>query len=97
MRVFGRWLGHILRGMVQGCLTLALIAAALSTGAAFLLTPTHQFSRLDLVFILSISIVSGLLGAVALLAWRLSHIEELAHIAKDVSQHAMHAPDAREK
>lgn len=92
MHMIGKWFGHIIRSMVQGCLVMAILAAIVSVSITIL--TTHKLpSGTILGLIIAIIIISGLLGSVALLAWRLSHIEELAELAKDVSQHAMHRPD----
>jgi len=95
MRSFARWFEHLIGGMLQGCVITALLAAVISVGVYFAVK--HQLPQnLALAFIIALVIISGLFGATAALAWRLSHIQEIAHVAKEVSQHAMHIPDGNE-
>lgn len=85
----GRWFWHIITAMVRGCLVLAVTAAIVSVLAAFVAThqPPQGFA---LFLIVAIVIISGLLGAVGALAWRLSHIGELVHAAEAVAEHSGH-------
>lgn len=95
MRSIGRWFEHLIGGMLQGCLIMALLAAVVSVGIYTVVK--HQLPQgLPLAFIIALVIISGLFGAATALAWRLSHIAELAHVAKEVSQHAMHVPDHKD-
>lgn len=95
MRSIGKWFEHIIGGMLQGCLITALIAAVVSVG--IYTAVKHQLPQnLALAFIIALVIISGLFGAATALAWRLSHIAEIAHVAKEVSQHAMHVPESNE-
>jgi hypothetical protein len=92
MRSIGRWFEHLIGGMLQGCLIMALLAAIVSVGVYAVVQ--HKLPQgLPLAFIIALVIISGLFGAATALAWRLSHIAELAHVAKEVSQHAMHVPN----
>ncbi|MGH2515811.1 MAG: hypothetical protein ACRDHP_09160 [Ktedonobacterales bacterium] len=92
MRSVGKWFEHLIGGMLQGCLILAVLAAVVSVGVYAI--AKHQLPQgLSLAFIIALVVVSGLFGAAAMLAWRLSHIAELAHAAKEVSEHAMHIPE----
>lgn len=85
-----KWLGHIIRSMTKGCGVLALLSGVVTLAATFL--ATHKFPHgWTLTLLLVIMIVSGLLGAVAALAWRLSHIEELLHVVEEVTDHGGHA------
>jgi hypothetical protein len=87
----GHWFWHLLRGMAQGCLLLALIALAVSFLGTLVATG-HLPNGWELTLILGIAVVSGLLGAVGALAWRLSHIGDIAHAVQDVSEHGVHLP-----
>jgi len=87
----GHWFWHLLRGMAQGCLLLALIALAVSFLGTLVATG-HLPNGWELTLILGIAVVSGLLGAVGALAWRLSHIGDIAHAVQDVSEHGIHLP-----
>jgi ABC-type Na+ efflux pump permease subunit len=92
MGMFGRWVAHVVSGMIQGCVVVAIVAAVLSFAGT--LVVTHALPKgLVLTLIVAVVFVSGLLGAFAMLAWRLSHISEIMHVAKEVSEHALHAPD----
>lgn len=85
-----KWLGHIIRSMTKGCGVLALLSGVVTLAATFL--ATHKFPHgWTLTLLLVIMIVSGLLGAVAALAWRLSHIEEIAHAVEEVAHVAEHS------
>lgn len=85
-----RWLGHIIRSMTKGCVVLALIAGALTVGGTFVVN--HKLPQgWTLTLLIAIMVVSGLLGAVGALAWRLSHIEELIHAVEEVTDHGGHA------
>lgn len=92
MRGIGKWFWHLITGMVQGCLVLAVAAAVISSAAT--LIATHKLpSGWVLALTIAIVITSGLLGAVATLAWRLSHIGEIAHVVGEISQHEMRKPE----
>lgn len=92
MRGIGKWFWHLITGMVQGCLILAAAAAVISSAAT--LIATHRLpSGWVLALTIAIVITSGLLGAVATLAWRLSHIGEIAHVVGEISQHEMRKPE----
>lgn len=84
------WLGHIIRSMTKGCGVLALFSGLLTLGGTYLATnkPPHGWT---LTLLFAIMVVSGLLGAVGALAWRLSHIEELVHVVEEVTDHGGHA------
>lgn len=95
MRSIGKWFEHLIGGMLQGCVVLALFAAVVCIGVYAIVK--HQLPQgLSLAFIVALVVVSGLFGAAAALAWRLSHIAEFAHVAKEVSEHAMHVPDHKD-
>lgn len=92
MSGIGKWLRHLITGMVQGCLVLAVAAAIISSAAT--LIATHSLpSGWVLALTVAIVITSGLLGAVATLAWRLSHIGEIAHVVGEISQHELRKPE----
>lgn len=84
-----KWLGHIIRSMTKGCGVLALLSGVVTLVATFLVQKSlpHGWT---LTLLLVIMIISGLLGAVAALAWRLSHIEELLHVVEEVTDHGGH-------
>jgi amino acid transporter len=86
---FGKWFVHLVGGMVRGCLVLAILALAVSVIGTFIATG-HVPSGWEVTLIAGITIVSGLLGAVAALAWRLSHIEDIVHVAEEVVDHSVH-------
>lgn len=88
----GKWFRHLVTGMVQGCLILAITAAVVASVAT--MVATHQLpSGWVLALIGAIVITAGLLGAVATLAWRLSHIGELVHVVGEISEHEMRKPE----
>jgi hypothetical protein len=84
-----KWFVHIVGGMVKGCLVLAILALAVSLVGTYIATG-HVPSGWEDTLILGITVVSGLLGAVAALAWRLSHIEDIIHVAEEVADHTSH-------
>ncbi|MGH2486973.1 MAG: hypothetical protein ACRDHE_13265 [Ktedonobacterales bacterium] len=86
-----KWLGHIIRSMTKGCGVLALLSGVVTLLATFVATHKFPPSGVTLALLFAIMIVSGLLGAVAALAWRLSHIEELLHVVEEVTDHGGHA------
>jgi hypothetical protein len=96
MRSIGKWFEHLIGGMLQGCAIMAVLAAVVGVGV-YTVSRGHLPQGLSLAFIIALVIICGLLGAVTALAWRLSHIAELAHVAKEVSQHAMRSPEANER
>jgi len=84
------WLWHIVTGMVQGCLVLAILSAIVSIAVTSF--AMHRLPQgVTLALIVAIVIVSGLLGAVGMLAWRLSHVSELVHLAEEVTHPGQHA------
>lgn len=90
----GKWFWHLVTGMVQGCLILAVVAAVISSVAT--LVATHRLpSGWVLALIAAIVVTSGLLGAVATLAWRLSHIGEIVHVVGEISEHQMRKPEGQ--
>ena len=93
MHSIGRWLGHLIGGMVQGCLIVGVTAAVVATVATYVAT-RHAPHGWEIVLIVAIVIVSGLFGAASALAWRISHLPEIVHMAKQVSEHNMRAPGA---
>lgn len=95
MRSFAKWFEHLVGGMLQGCLAMALFAAVVSVAVYGVVK--HQLPQgLSLGFIIALVIVCGLFGATAALAWRLSHIAEIVHVAKEVSQHGLQKPEINE-
>ncbi|HLZ22391.1 MAG TPA: hypothetical protein VKQ30_09735 [Ktedonobacterales bacterium] len=96
MGSIGKWFEHIIGGMLQGCLVMAVLAAVVCLGG-YTVARGHLPQGLPLAFILAFIAIAGLFGAAAALAWRLSHIAEIAHVAKEVSQHAMHSPEHGER
>lgn len=90
MGAIGKWFRHIVTGMAQGCLVLALLAGVVSLVGSFIATG-HVPTGWTLTLIIGIMVVSGLLGAVGALAWRLSHIEEIAHAVEEVAHVAEHS------
>ncbi len=89
IRGIGRWFWHVFEGMVRGCLTLALLAAVISFGTVYLTTHTLP-AGVTLGLVVTIIIISGILGAAFMLIWRLSHIEELTHVASEVVDEVTH-------
>jgi hypothetical protein len=81
----GRWFWHLLVGMVQGCLILALVAAIVSVAGSLVIT--HGLPQgYSLFLTVSIVVISGILGALATLVWRLSHIGDVVRVAERVVQ-----------
>jgi uncharacterized membrane protein YdbT with pleckstrin-like domain len=79
------WFWHLLVGMVQGCLILALAAAIFSVAGSLIIT--HALPKGYSFFLtLSIIVISGILGALATLVWRLSHIGDIVRVAEHVVQ-----------
>lgn len=87
-----KWLGQIIRSMTKGCGVLALLSGVITLVGTVIFSKNHQFppSGCTLTLLFAIMIISGLLGAVAALAWRLSHIEELLHVVEEVTDHGGH-------
>jgi hypothetical protein len=82
----GKWFLHIVGGMTKGCAVLAVIALVVSLAGTLIATGKLP-SGWEVTLIMAITIVSGLFGAVAALAWRLSHIEDIVHVAEKVVEH----------
>jgi hypothetical protein len=71
--------------MVQGCPILALAAAIFSVAGSLIIT--HALPKGYSFFLtLSIIVISGILGALANLVWRLSHIGDIVRVAEHVVQ-----------
>lgn len=86
MSTLGRWIGHLIGGIIQGFVVLAVLAAVVSV--AFTVFAQHKVpTGVTLVYIVVITVISGLLGAVCVLAWRLSHIGEFFRLAKSASSY----------
>ena len=85
----GKWFRHLVVGMIQGCLVLAVAAAVISFAGVLIVT--HQIpSGVTLVLLGAIVGLCGVLGAAFALIWRLSHIEEAMHIVQDVTEEVAH-------
>lgn len=95
MGAVGRWFGHMLRGMAQGCFVLALVALVVSVLGTLVATGKLP-SGWEMTLIIAVVLVSGMLGAVGALAWRLSHIGDIAHAVEEVSAHGIHLPETSE-
>ena len=81
----GRYFRHLILGMVQGCLILAVIAAVFAVVASLIIN--HALPQGYSFFLtVAVIIVSGLLGALASLVWRLTHIGDLVRITQNVVQ-----------
>jgi hypothetical protein len=81
----GRYFRHLILGMVQGCLVLAVVAAVVAVVASLLINHAlPQGFSFDLT--IAVIVVSGLLGALANLVWRLTHIGDLVRITQNVVQ-----------
>jgi hypothetical protein len=80
-----RWFWHLLVGMVQGCLILALAAAVITVVGSLIIN--HALPQGYSFFLtVSIVVISGILGALATLVWRLSHIGDVVRVAEHVVQ-----------
>ncbi|GEM_PF-2822773 len=94
VRAIGRWIGHLIGSMIRGFLTLAIIAIVVSGGIATLVSKSLP-TGLTLAFVIAISLISGLLGAFAMLAWRLSHIGDMARLSHEAMERlAQHEKNA---
>ena len=80
-----RWFRHVVVSMLQGCAIFAVAAAVVATVATVVVKHALP-SGFTFWLIAAIVVVSGMLGAAGSLAWRLSHISELAHVA----EHGLH-------
>ena len=80
-----RYFRHLILGMVQGCLILAVIAAVFAVVASLIIN--HALPQ-GYAFYLTIAVivVSGLLGALANLVWRLTHVGDLVRLTQNVVQ-----------
>jgi hypothetical protein len=83
------WFWHLVIGMVQGCLILALAAAIVTVAGSLIIT--HAFpSGYPAFLTITIIVISGILGALASLVWRLSHIGDVVRVAEHVA-HGQHS------
>jgi hypothetical protein len=80
-----RYFRHLVLGMVQGCLVLAVVAAVFAVVASLIINHAlpHGYA---LYLAIAVTVVSGLLGALANLVWRLTHIGDLVRLAENVVQ-----------
>jgi hypothetical protein len=83
VRSLGHYVAELITAVVQGCLVMAVLAAVLSAGAYFV-ARGHLPTGVDLFFVITIVVLAGLVGALARLVWRLTHLRELAHAAGHV-------------
>jgi hypothetical protein len=80
-----RWFWHLVTGMAQGCLILAVAAAVVTVAGSLIIT--HAFPKGYSFFLtITIIVISGILGALASLVWRLSHIGDVVRVAEHVVQ-----------
>lgn len=94
MRTIGRYIGELFTALVQGCLVMAIIAAIVATGIYYL--AAHQMPQgVTLGLIIAIIVLSGIIGALAMLAWRLTHLRELSHVAQRIVNAAQQPPQNR--
>lgn len=87
MRTIGRYIGELFAALLQGCLVMAFLAAAVATGAYYL-AHQHLPQGFDLGLILAIVVLAGIIGALVMLVWRLTHLRELANVAGRVANAA---------
>jgi hypothetical protein len=81
----GRYFRHLILGMVQGCLILAIIAAILAVVTSLIIYHTLP-QGYSFFLTIAVIVVSGLLGALASLVWRLTHIGDLVRLTQNVVQ-----------
>ncbi len=94
MRTIGRYIGELLVALVQGCLVMAIVAAVVATGAYYL-AHQHLPQGFDLGLIFVIVVLAGVIGALVMLVWRLTHLRELAQVAGRVANAAQRDPKGR--
>lgn len=94
MRNIGRYIGELLTALVQGCLVMAIIAAVVASGAYYL-AHQHLPQGFDLGLIVVIVVLAGIIGALVMLVWRLTHLRELANAAGRVVNAAQRNPRQR--
>jgi hypothetical protein len=82
--------------MVQGCLILAIVAAIFAVVASLIFNHAlpHGYT---LILAIAVIVVSGLLGALANLVWRLTHIGDLVRLAENVVQGKASKSSTRDK
>lgn len=83
MRSIGHYFAELITAVVQGCLVMAILAAVISSGAYFLVRH-HLPQGVDLFFVLTIVVLAGIVGALARLVWRLTHLRAIARFAGEV-------------
>ena len=89
MGAIGRWIRHLVGSMFRGFLVMLILAAVVCVAAVLLVAHTLP-TGLTLAFVIALSLISGLLGAFAMLAWRLSHISELAKLSHEAVERLAH-------
>ncbi len=85
MRAIGRWVRHLIGSMIRGFLVMIILAAVVCV-ATVLLVAHALPTGLTLAFVIAICLISGLLGAFAMLAWRLSHIGDMMKLSHDAME-----------
>lgn len=94
MRTIGRYISELFTALVQGCLVTAIIAAVIATGAYYL--TDHQMPHGAAVgLIIAIIVLSGIIGALIMLVWRLTHLRELSRVAHRIVDAAQQNPNDR--
>lgn len=89
MRAIGRWIGHLIGAMVRGFLVLGVLALIVSGGISTYVSKSLP-TGMTLAFVIAISLISGLLGAFVMLAWRLSHIGDVARLGHGAMERLSH-------
>lgn len=94
MRTIGRYIGELFAALVQGCLVMAIIAAIVATGIYYL-ADRRMPQGADLGLIIAIIVMAGIIGALIMLVWRLTHLRELSHVAQRIVNAAQQNPNDR--
>ncbi|HEX6797354.1 MAG TPA: hypothetical protein VF116_06535 [Ktedonobacterales bacterium] len=83
MRTIGRYISELFTALVQGCLVMAIVAAVIATGAYFV-AEGQMPHGIAVGLIIAIVVLSGIIGALVMLVWRLTHLREISHVAQRI-------------
>jgi hypothetical protein len=88
MKAIAHYLEHILWSTVKGFFLTGIGALIICFGVLFVTTPSHHLT-LDVTSVLAavVAFLAACLGGAVALIYRLSHIDEISHAVKRISEH----------
>jgi hypothetical protein len=91
-----RWARHLAVAMVRGCLVMAAVGLVASLGLVYGATRALPSGSGEWTLVAALVVTAGCLGAAVALVWRLSHLGELAHLARSAGAPERERADVRD-